>query len=494
MFSKLDALKQNVIFLFIGNRELTFVRFVGGKIFSTRSHKVSYDIEQNSIKGFFKDYFVGKEGIPICIVYDIPNQVFTEYTFSKAINTSAIRQAIMRKVGQEISQEAVHEFFKVSASNKKSAENIYQVVSLIKTPIASLCLDLLGKFPNPIAGYFSMLLEMTAVCEGSARRVKLPKAIRVIEQDDLDIKERDVDDICVAVQHSPISGINFALYQGKRILFQNIVSCKKIDETIQSEVNATVTTIIDYCKQLNTEYKAYIYGSEALLKCILQTELDVKSLHYTQADVSDAKFFYHKQYNVNLTKTSTLDVVAFKCLYEPTLFIPNNFFFSAILKHKLTKFSLVVFALFIVAFFIYELFMSSLSVLSSFTKYSNSDPLNISKVLNQVESMEREVNAKKAVVYFYSAFSGNTHRKFYEEFKPLVRGSVYIKSLTYSCRKDCNNSSSVFNVSVSGRTQDLQDYYNLVSDVRRVFFQQNIARKIDENTGEFSLQIETISK
>ena len=248
MFSKLNALKHNVIFLFIGNRELMFVRFVAGKIFSTRSHKVSYDTEQNSIKGFFKDYFTGKEGIPVCIVYDIPNQVFTEYNFAKSINATAVRQSIMRKISQEVLQEAVHEYFKINTQNKKSSENTYQVVSLVRTPTASLCLDLLGKFPNPIAGYFSMLLEMPSVCEGSAKKVKLPKPIRVVEQDELDVKERDIDDLCIAIQHSPISGVNFVLYQGKRVLFQNTISCKKIDESIQNEINATVTTILEYCK------------------------------------------------------------------------------------------------------------------------------------------------------------------------------------------------------------------------------------------------------
>ena len=118
MFSKLGILKQNVIFLFIGSKELYFIRFIKGKIFSTRSYKTTYSTEHDSIKTFFKDYFIGKEGIPVCIIYDIPNQIFTEYKFLKSINAQAVHQSIIKK----ITQEALVKYARsVCSSNQESA-------------------------------------------------------------------------------------------------------------------------------------------------------------------------------------------------------------------------------------------------------------------------------------------------------------------------------------------------------------------------------------
>ena len=494
MFSKLGILKQNVIFLFIGSKELYFIRFIKGKIFSTRSYKTTYSTEHDSIKTFFKDYFIGKEGIPVCIIYDIPNQIFTEYKFLKSINAQAVHQSIIKKITQEVPQEAIHDYLKITTNDAKKTENVYQVVSLIRTPVAHICTDLLQKFPNPIAGYFSIILEMPSICEGNTKRINLPKAIPVIEQDALDIKEEGVDDLNIAIQHSPISGINFSLYQGNRVLFHHHVVCNKIDDDTQKEVNTTATTIVDYCTQLNVEYQTYIYGSEVLLKSILKTNIEVKSLYYTQAEVSDAKFFYHKQYNANFTKANTLDSIAFKCLYEPVLFIPNKNFFSAITKYYTTKFSLVLGAFLIIAFFVYELFLSSLSVLSSFTKYHSNNSLNISNVMNKVETLEHDINKKKAMVNFYSNFTQESYQVFIKQIRELVKGSVYIKNISYSCMAECNNANPSLEISISGNAQDLQDYYNLVSDIRRIFFRYDISRKIDEGTGNFSIQIIATNK
>jgi hypothetical protein len=151
-------------------------------------------------------------------------------------------------------------------------------------------------------------------------------------------------------------------------------------------------------------------------------------------------------------------------------------------------------AFLIIAFFVYELFLSSLSVLSSFTKYHSNNSLNISNVMNKVETLEHDINKKKAMVNFYSSFTQESYQAFIKQIRELIKGSVYIKDISYSCIAECNNANPSLEISISGNAQDLQDYYNLVSDIRRVFFRYDISRKIDEGTGNFSIQIIATNK
>lgn len=494
MSSYLNFLKKNVIFLFIGNRELYFLRFLNGKIFAMRSQKISYDTEHDTIKTFFKDYFTGKEGIPVCIVYDIPNQIFTEYAFSKKINHGNVKQAIIKKINNEIAQEAIHDFFQIKHSTEKSSENTYQVVSLVKTSISSICLDLLNKFPNPIAGYFSTILEMPAVCEGTVRSIKMQKPVTVIEQDILDIKEKGVEDLDISIQQSPISGINFCLHQGKRVLFHHNLACNKIDDNVQKEINSTVVTILDYCKQLDVDYRCYIYGSESFLKSLLTTDLEKTSIYYTHPEIIDPKFFYHKQFNINFTKGNSLDSLAFKCLYEPTFFIKNKSFFITLFKSLILKGILIMFAVFAILFFIYQFLTSSSYIVKAITRYDNDSNLNIMKVVNEISSMEKDVSSKKEIVDFYSAFSKDSYKQFYDDVRSLVHNSIYITELNYSCLKDCNGQNAIFEGIIVGNASDLQDYYTIISDIRRVFFRHEIERKINEGTGDFTIKITTLNK
>lgn len=495
MAMHLNSLRENVIFLVVGNREIRFIRFVSGKIFSSRSHKVSYDADQGAVKSFFKDYFIGKSGIPVCIIFDIPNQSFTEYSFSKSINSKAVHHSIIRKSGQDISQDAIHDYFKIDSLNKKKSDNAYQVVSLVQTSIASIYIDLLNKFPNPLAGYFSMILEMPSVCEGQAKRINLSPAIPVVKQDDFDIEGGDIDDLSIAVQFSPISGINFALYQGRRILFHHTIVCKAINSTLESEIHTTVETALSYCKQSNVGYRSYIYGDDDLLQAMLRTKINSKSLFYIQNHVSDAKSFYHKKYSMSNTKVQLLDIIASKCLYEPTFFIENKVYFATIFKYRLKKATLTLLALCTAIFFIYTVCTSSLSVLSAFTKYNNQGTLNIDNVMMKVQTLEDNVSKQRHMVDFYAFFPLDVYQhKFFSKFKALVHGTTHIVDIMYTCVKNCHTHSIIFDVSITGHVLELQDYYTLVSDVRRVFFQHEINRKIDEKNGVFSIEIIALNK
>ncbi len=489
MLSKLEILKKNVIFLFIGSRELYFIRFLDGKIFSTRLYKSSYNTKVDSLKSFFKDYFLGKEGIPVAIVFDIPHQSFTEYRFLKAISKIAIHHSIIKKISQDIPQEAIHDYCIVPSSDARSNENVYQVTSLIKTATVAACLDLLQKFPNPIAGYFSITLEMPTICEGNVRRVQMAKPIPILEQDAIDIREKGHDELTVSIQYSPISGINFSLSQGKKILFHHHIICSQITEDLQKEINTTSLTIIDYIRQLNLEYKVYVYGSENLLKSILKTTFDQTLTYYTQSELQNAKFFYHKDYSENLATVNTLDAIAFKCLYEPTFFIENKSFFSTILKHYARKASMFLFTFVVILIFLYQLFMSAVSAMESFTKYRNSNSLDVSNVMNKVNVLEKSIANQKQIVSFYSSFSTDVYFSLFEQIAPLVKGSAYIKGITYSCSLECYGANAIIDVEIVGNATELQDYYSLISDIRRIFYRYEITKKIDESTNDFTVQL-----
>lgn len=494
MLTKLGLLKKSVIFIMIGSREVYCIRFIGGKIFSTRSYKTTYSTEADSLKVFFRDYLSGKEGIPICIIYDLPNQVFTEYRFLKSISKKAVHNAITKKIANDIPQGGVHDYQKIHNYGSKQNEDVYQVVSLIDTPIISICTDLLKKFPNPIAGYFSMLLEMSVVCEGSSKKIQLPIARPIIEKDVLDIKESNVDDVNIAIQHSPISGINFTMYQGTRILFSHNIICGKIDEEVDSDIISTVNTILDHCTQMNAGYNVYVYGSEFLLTKILKTNIDKNFIYYTQPELADSKFFYHKQYSTNFTKANVLDSIAFHCLYEPILFIENKAFFTAIYKHFFIRFFLVLCAFVIIFLFIYELYASSMSFMTFLVKRYNGDSININNITHHIEDLEKDVQTKRKVVDFYSQFSHTPYHNFLLSLKNIIKDTSFIKNLSYHCEKNCYGENPQMNVTISGVVSDEQDYYNIVSDLTRVYYNYTVTRKIEATTGEFSIHMEMENK
>ncbi len=489
MFAGLEILKRNSIFLFIGSRELYFVRFLNGKIFSTRVYKISYNTESDSLKSFFKDYFIGKEGIPVAIIFDVPNQSFTEYKFLKAISSTAIHHSIIKKISQDVPQEAIHDYYTLSSHDAKSTENVYQVVSLVKTLNTSLCIDLLLKFPNPIAGYFSMTLEVLDICEGNVRTIHMPKPMPVVEQDILDVRDKTHDELTVVAQYSPISGINFSLSQGTKILFHHHIPCTQIDQAIQKEVDTTVFTIADYATQLGLEYRVYVYGSESLLKSVLKTSFDNTSIYYTQSDLPNAKLFYHKGYSDNLETVNTLDAIAFKCIYEPTFFIKNKQFFSTILKHYTKKSATILVAIAIMFMFAYQAFMMAMSAVESFTKYRNANSLDVSHMLSRVENLGRNIEHQKKTVTLYSQFTTDTYFSFFEQLKPLVKGTAYIKGIAYSCSSECYGANAAIEVTINGNAEQLQDYYSLVSDIRRVFYRYEITRKIDESSNDFVVKL-----
>lgn len=489
----LSILKNNAIFLLIGSHELHFVRFLKGKILSTRSYKLSYDTEHSVVKHFFKEYLSGKEGVPIAIIHDSTNQTFTDYIFPKGLNTKSVKNSINKKINHEITQEAIHDYFKAK-DDKKASESSYQVLSIIKTPITALFLDLIAKFPNPIAGHFSMIIEMQAICEGSLKRIKLPKPIPVIEQDAFEMKEKGYDDLTIVIHQSPISGINFCLYQENKILFSHIIVCSKIHEEVVKEIDSTISTILDYCQQESYEYTAYISGEDTLLQSILATKLDKLSMFYVQPNISETKFFYHKKFNMNLTKGNSLDAIAFKCLYEPTFFVENKHFLKSALKHFFIKFFLVLVTVLAVFAFAYNLLSSSSSALQAFTKYGGGNLLNISKVMHDVQTMEKNINDKKEIVDFHTAFSNNSYEDFFKNLKTITRNSIEIKNLSYSCLSSCNGYNAKFEATITGIAPELQDYYSLISDLRRVFYRHEIERKVNESNGQFTVKIVTISK
>jgi|GEM_PF-5413085 len=489
MISSLEILKRNSIFLFIGSRELYFVRFLNGKIFSTRIYKISYNTENDSLKTFFKDYLIGKEGIPIAIVFDVPNQSFTEYKFLKAISKTAIHHSIIKKISQDVPQEAVHDYQIINSNEAKSTENVYQVVSLVKTLNTNIFLELLQKFPNPIAGYFSMTIEVIDICEGNVRKIHMPKPTPIIEQDALDVRDKTQDELSVIVQYSPISGVNFSLSQGSKVLFHHHIACVQIDQTAQKEINTTVFTIADYARQLNLEYRVYIYGSESLLRAMLKTSFDHTIIYYTQSDLPNAKLFYHKNYSENLETVNTLDAIAFKCIYEPTFFIKNKQFFSAISKHYAKKLLMMMLAFGIICMFAYEVFMSTLSAVESFTKYRNANSLDVSHIMNRVEGLEKNIEGQKKAVNFYSLFTTDIYFSFFEQLKPLLKGTAYVKGITYSCSAECYGANAVMEITINGNAEQLQDYYSFVSDIRRVFYRYEITRKIDESTNDFTIKL-----
>jgi len=383
----------------------------------------------------------------------------------------------------------VHDYQIVSSSEARATENVYQVVSLVKTSSINLYIDLLQKFPNPIAGYFAMTLEVIDICEGNVRKIQMPKPIPIIEQDILDVRDKTQDELTVIAQYSPISGVNFSISHANKILFHHNIACIQIDQDTQKEINTTVFTIADYARQLNLEYRVYIYGSESLLKSILKTSFDQTIIHYTQSDLPNAKLFYHKNYSENLETVNTLDSIAFKCLYEPTFFIKNKQFFSTITKHYAKKSMMMLIAFGIVCMFAYEVFMSAMSAVESFTKYQNANSLDVSHMMSRVEGLEKSIEQKKKTVNFYSSFTTDIYLSFFEQLKPLIKGTAYIKGITYSCSAECYGANAVIEVIINGNAEQLQDYYSIVSDIRRVFYRYEITKKIDESTNDFVIKL-----
>ncbi len=489
MFSSLEILKRNSILLFIGSRELYFVRFLNGRIFSTRVHKISYNTENDSLRSFFKDYFIGKEGIPVSIIYDVPNQAFTEYKFLKSISKTAIHHSIIKKISQDVPQEAIHDYKIVSSSEGRATENTYQVVSLIKTPSINTYIDLLQKFPNPIAGHLAMTLEVVDICEGNVRKIQMPKPTPIIEQDALDIRDKTQDELTVVAQYSPISGVNFSISHANKILFHHHIPCIQIDQDTQKEINTTILTIADYTRQLNLEYRVYVYGSESLLKAVLKTSFDQTTIHYTQSDLPNAKLFYHKNYSENLETVNTLDAIAFKCLYEPTFFIKNKQFFATIIKHYAKKSAMMLIAFGIICMFAYEVFMSAMSAVESFTKYQNANSLDVSHMMSRVEGLEKSIEQKKKTVNFYSSFTTDVYFSFFEQLKPLVKGTAYLNGITYACSSECYGANALIELTINGNAEQLQDYYSLISDIRRVFYRYEITKKIDDSTNNFTIKL-----
>jgi hypothetical protein len=272
-------------------------------------------------------------------------------------------------------------------------------------------------------------------------------------------------------------------------LFHHHIACVQIDQTAQKDINTTVFTISDYARQLNLEYRVYIYGSESLLRAMLKTSFDQTIIYYTQSDLPNAKLFYHKDYSENLETVNTLDAIAFKCIYEPTFFIKNKQFFSAISKYYAKKLTMMLFAFGIICMFAYEVFMSTLSAVESFTKYRNANSLDVSHMMNRVEGLEKSIENKKKTVNFYSLFTTDLYFSFFEQLKPLIKGSAYIKGITYSCTSECYGANAVIEISINGNAEQLQDYYSLVSDIRRVFYRYEITRKIDESTNDFIIKL-----
>ena len=488
MFSKLEILKKNSIFLFVGSRDLYFIRFLSGKIYSTRLYKASYNTEADSLKSFFKDYLLGKEGVPIVIFFDIPHQVFTEYRFLKTIGKIAVQHSIIKKISQDTPQDAIHDYYQISIQDAKHNENVYQVTSLIKTATVSACLEILQKFPNPIAGNFSMTLEIPTICEGGIKKIPMAKPIPILETNEEIIK--NFDELTVCIQYSPISGINFSISQDKRIIFHHHIVCYEIiDQATQKEINTTSITILDYLKQFNVEYKIYIYGSENLLKSILQTEFDQTLIYYTQSELQNAQLFYHKDCSENLSTVNTLDAIAFKSLHSPSFFIQDKNFFNILFKYYSQKILMILIASLIIITFVYQLFMSFSAALESFTKYRNAHSLDISNVIKRVDVMEKNISEQKKVVNFYSSFSTDLYLSFFEQIIPLIKRTSYIKSIEYSCSSECYSSNAIVEINITGNATDLQDYYSFVSDLRRILYKYEITRKIDESTNDFSVQI-----
>jgi len=143
----------------------------------------------------------------------------------------------------------------------------------------------------------------------------------------------------------------------------------------------------------------------------------------------------------------------------------------------------------IICMFAYEVFMSTLSAVESFTKYRNANSLDVSHIMNRVEGLEKNIEGQKKAVNFYSLFTTDIYFSFFEQLKPLLKGTAYVKGITYSCSAECYGANAVMEITINGNAEQLQDYYSFVSDIRRVFYRYEITRKIDESTNDFTIKL-----
>lgn len=497
MISNLKTLRESVIFLVIGSRKLSFVRFVNGKVFSTKYYDITPNSAQDEIKAHLRDYFLGKEGIPVCLLFDIPNQSFTEYRFLKSIGASAIQQSITKKISNDIPQEAIHDYIKISATDTtKKTENVFQVTSLIKTPIVSICIELLHKFPNPIAGYFSMIIEMPAVCDGFTSVVRLHKPSPVVEQDALDVRERHEDDINIAIQYSDSAIINFVLYQGKRILFHHSIICSEITKDIQKEINSTVLTILDYCKQLNKDYYMYVYGTQSFLRSVLETSVNPKCVYFIQSDSPNPKIMYHKNYiTQSFAENNSIHVSAYKCLHDAAHFVENKEFFITHLKYKMVKLGSFISLIVLCGIMIYEIFSAYPAIIDFFGNQGSPPSINITTVTHNITAIESTMARQKYLVMLYTNLANDGYTQFRNKLDPIIKNNIFLTRLLYSCASDCNAGNAVMHVNIDARSSDTSEYYSFVSDVQRAFYNYNVTKQsmTDNNSDgvKFTLDIST---
>lgn len=483
MISNLKTLKESVIFLIISTRQLFFIRFANGKIVSSKYYDITLNSTQDELKVHFRDYFLGKDGIPVCILFDIPNQSFTEYRFLKSIGSAAVNQSIIKKISNEIPQEAIHDYVKVyDPENAKKNENIFQVTSLVKTQLTVACIELLHKFPNPIAGYFSMIIEMPSICDGTTKIPSFPKPSPIVEKDVLDIREKHYDDINIAVQCNENSIVNFVLYQGQRILFQHSIVCLEITKDVQKEINSTITTVTGYAKQLNKDYYIYVYGTQSFLKNILETNADADLVYFLQSDLPNTKSIYHRGFASQSTvENSAMHLIAYKCLYNAVHFIENKEFFVTHAKYKLIKltslFSLAI--LFIIT--IYQFFSSYPALVMLFDDKTKLPTINVATVTTNITNIEKTTIKQKQLISLYNNLSQDGYTQFKTKFNPLFTNNTYLTSFSYTCKKECNTPNSEIFVNVAGTTEDMTSYYGFISELQRAFYNYNVAKQTIED-------------
>jgi hypothetical protein len=479
MISNLKTLRESVIFLIIGTRKLSFIRFAKNKIVSSKSYDITPNSSQDELKLHFRDYFLGKDGIPVCIVFDIPNQSFTEYRFLKSIGASAIHQSIIKKISNDIPQEAIHDYIKIQdPGNAKKGENIFQVTSLVKTPLVAICIDLLHKFPNPIAGYFSNIIEMPSICDGRSLVPGFTKPAPVVEQDALDVRERHEDDINISVQYSDYAIVNFALYQNKRILFHHSIVCSEITKDVQKEINSTMSTAIDYAKQLNKECYVYVYGSQSFLRNILETTFDPKIVYFIQSDLPNTKAIYHRSFITQSTvENNALHITSYKCLTNATHFVENKEFFATHAKYKMIKLGSFFSLLALCLFAIYEFFAAYPALVMLFGDAGKMPSINVRTVTKNITEVEQTTIKQKYLVMLYTNLANDGYSQFRTKFDPLVNGDTHLTKMMYTCKSECNSGNADIAINISAKTKDMTTYYSFISEVQRAFYNYNVAKQ-----------------
>lgn len=463
----------------MGSKKLSFIRFVKGKIFSTKYYDITPNSTQEEIKVHFRDYFLGKEGIPVCILFDIPNQSFTEYRFLKSIGAGAVQQSIIKKISNDVPQEAIHDYIKITvADDVKKTENVFQVTSLIKTPIVSACIELLHKFPNPIAGYFSMIMEMPTVCDGFSSVAGLPRPNPVVEQDALDMRERQEDDVNIAVQYSDESIINIVLYQGKRILFHHSIVCSEITKDVQKEINSTVLTVIDYCRQLSKDYYMYVYGTQSFLRNILETSVNPKLVYFIQSDSPNPKVMYHRNYiTQSFTENNSIHITVYKCLSGAAHFIENKEFFITHLKYKMVQLGSFASLVALCGVMIYTIFAAYPAIVDLLSNKDKSASINITTVTNNITTIESEMSKQKSLVMLYTNLANDGYAQFRKKLDPIIKNDTYLTRLLYSCSAECNGGDAVIQVSLEAKSSNIDEYYEFISDIQRAFYNYNVAKQ-----------------